>query len=59
MYRKVLLLAVCILCGTAATAQVDEAFRKDIIESGYVHKPLRLHEDKAVETAGLQKEVLH
>lgn len=59
MYRKVLLLAVCLLCATAAPAQVDEAFRKDIIESGYVHKPLRLHEDKAVETVGLQKEVLH
>ena len=59
MYRKVLLLAVCILCGTAVSAQVDEAFRRDIIESGYVHKPLRLHEDKAVETVGIQKKVLH
>ena len=54
MYRKVLLLAACLLCATAAPAQVDEAFRKDIIESGYVHKPLRLHEDKAVETVGIQ-----
>jgi len=59
MYRKVLLLAAFLLCAAAAPAQVDEAFKRDVIESGYVHKPLRLHEDKAVETAGLQKEVLH
>ncbi|MBR5018343.1 MAG: glycoside hydrolase family 9 protein [Bacteroidales bacterium] len=59
MFRKVLLLAACILCASAAYAQVDEDFRKDIIASGYVHKPLRLHEDKSVETAGIQKKVLH
>ena len=59
MKKILLLVACCLACAGNAFAQVDADFRKDILESGYVHKPLRLHEDKSVETAGLQKKVLH
>lgn len=39
-------------------SQVDPGLKADIIESGYIHKPLRIHEDRSVETFGLQKKVL-
>ena len=58
---KKLLLPVILLSATVtlASAQVDETLRHDIIQSGYIHKPLAIHEDKAVETAALQKKVSH
>lgn len=43
---------------SVANAQVDEGLKADIIESGYIHKPLRIHEDKSFEAAFDQKKVL-
>lgn len=61
--RKILILSL--VCAAALStipaesyAQTDEQLKKDIIESGYVHKPLRLRNDKALETALVRKKVL-
>ena len=56
--RTLLLAAVLTAIPFAAPAQIDEQLKQDIIESGYVHKPLQLREDKSVETAAMQKKVL-
>lgn len=49
--------SICIFAFCAALflpgsgyAQVDEGLKADIIRSGYIHKPLPVREDKAVET---------
>ncbi len=39
-------------------AQVDEKLKVDIVNTGYVHRPLPLDESKAFETFGLKKKVL-
>lgn len=39
-------------------AQVDETLKRDIIESGYIHRPLTIYEDKSIETVGLTKKTL-
>lgn len=54
---KTLALAA-VLFPSFASAQIDEALKADIIESGYIHKPLVIHEDKSVETFGMQKKIL-
>ena len=52
------LLAALLAFPVAVSAQIDVQLKQDIIESGYVHKPLRLREDKALETAAAHKKVL-
>lgn len=54
---RILTLAAALIPATVY-AQVDPTLKADIIESGYIHKPLAIHEDKSVETAGMQKKVL-
>ena len=51
-------LAISVLCGQNAYAQVDEQLRSDIIESGYIHKPLAIHEETSVEAFEATKKVL-
>lgn len=58
MRRKTLFLAtsVCLsLLSLSAQAQVDERLKEDIINTGYIHRPLPIHEDLAFETFAAQK----
>lgn len=53
-------LLAAMLCtpGAVMWAQVDEKLKADIVNTGYVHRPLPLDESKAFETFGLKKKVL-
>ncbi|MBQ0025493.1 MAG: glycoside hydrolase family 9 protein [Bacteroidales bacterium] len=51
-------LAMLIAAPSLSFAQIDEQLKQDIIESGYVHKPLTLRDDKSIEAAAAQKKVI-
>lgn len=53
-----LLAAMFCTPGAVMWAQVDEKLKADIVNTGYVHRPLPLDESKAFETFGLKKKVL-
>jgi len=44
-------------CGNA-NAQVDETLKQDIVETGFIHRPLPVREDKALETVGIAKKAV-
>lgn len=47
-----------LICTPAVFAQVDDQLKADIVATGYVHKPLPLHEEKAIEVWGIEKPAL-
>lgn len=51
-------LVVLMMVPQGVRGQVDENLYKDIVESGYIHKPLKLHPEKSVEAFCAQKTVL-
>ena len=58
MRKKLLVMALAAVLPAGAFAQIDETLRADVIESGYIHKPLRLPEKQSVEAFNLKKKVL-
>lgn len=58
MNMKILLCALAAMLPCIISAQTDSEFHSEIIESGYIHKPLKLHPEKSVEAFGLTKKVL-
>jgi Glycosyl hydrolase family 9./N-terminal ig-like domain of cellulase. len=55
---RVCAITMALLTALTATAQVDDAFRKEVVNSGYIHKPLPVHREGSVETFNLSKKVL-
>lgn len=58
MNKKILLTIMAIILPWAITAQTHSEFLSEIRESGYIHKPLKLHPENSVEAFGLTKKVL-
>lgn len=58
MLKRILCTAAMLLLPFALPAQNDETLRKEVIESGYIHRPLKLHDELSVEAFDLTKPVL-
>lgn len=50
--------ALAALLPCLASAQTDGQFMEEVIESGYIHKPLKLHPEQSVEAFALTKKVV-
>lgn len=55
---KIILMAALAVIPFQLFGQIDEQLKKDIVESGYIHRPLKLRTDKALETMLPTKKIL-
>jgi len=55
---KRLLIFLSLLLVTTANAQIDTTLQREILESGFIHKPLKVHEEHSVEARALTKKVV-
>lgn len=58
MSNKLLPILLLLLCPLLLKAQVDEELKQDVINTGFLHRPLPLDYSKSFETFGLSKKLL-